>query len=213
MIFNYKLDRLPILIDRVNKTTNKLDSDNSNLVKYQFNDYGYRSQYDYKSLLDTDKIICIGCSFTEGIGLDIEETWPYLLSQKIGLPYFNLGKAGGSDGYVTWQLMNVLKNVQTKNIFVLSPPSGRFFELSDTKFQSIQAWDIETPTETYSNFYELNTFVLSTLCDRYKIPHINSLQLGRGHYWTKAKDNQHFGIDYHIKITEEFYKITQQKLI
>lgn len=213
MVFNYKLDRLPILIDRVNTTLNTCDSDNSNLVKYEFNDYGYRSPYDYKSLLDTDKIVCIGCSFTEGIGLDIEETWPYLLSQYIGLPYINLGKAGGSDGYMMWQLMNVLKNIQTKNIFVLSPPSGRFFELSDTTFQSKQAWDVETPTETYSNFYELNTFVLSTLCDKYNIHHINSYQYGENQRWTKAKDNQHFGYDYHIKIAEEFYKLSQYKLI
>jgi hypothetical protein len=213
MIFNYKLDRLPILIDRVNTTADTWDSDNSNLVKYEFNDYGYRSPYDYKSLLDVDKIVCIGCSFTEGIGLDIEETWPYLLSQHIGLPYINLGKAGGSDGYMMWQLMNVLKNVQAKDIFVLSPPPGRFFELSDTTFQSRQAWDVETPTETYSNFYELNTFVLSALCDRYKIRHINSYQYGEGQWWTKAKDNQHFGPDYHIKIAEEFYKLSQYKLI
>lgn len=213
MNYRYKLDRLPILIDRINTLTNVWDSDNSGLVEYQFNDYGYRCPYDYKSLLDTDKIVCIGCSFTEGIGLDIEQTWPYLLSQHIGLPYINLGKAGGSDGYVVWQIMNVIKNIQSKNIFVLIPPTGRFFELTDTTFESRQAWDVETPTTSYSNFYELNSFVLTTICDRYKIPYINSLEFSPGQTWSKAKDNQHFGSDYHIKIAEEFYKITQQKLI
>jgi len=213
MNYRYKLNRLPILIDRQNTTSTTYDSDNSLLVDYKFNDYGYRASFDYEPLLNSEKIVCIGCSFTEGVGLDEEETWPYLLSKKIGLPFLNLGKAGGSDGYVMWQIMNVLKNIQTKNIFVLSPPSGRFFELSDTNFESRQAWDVETPTESYSNFYDLNSFVLNALCHRYKIPHINSLELGTGYRWTKAKDNQHFGFDYQNIIAEEFYKITQQKLI
>jgi hypothetical protein len=203
MNYRYKLDKLPILLDRVNSLNTTWDSDNSELVKYKFNDYGYRSSYDYKSLMDSNKIICIGCSFTEGIGLDIEETWPYLLSQKIGLPYLNLGIAGGSDGYVMWQIMNVIKYIQTEHIFVLSPPSGRFFELSDTNFESRQSWDAET----------INSFTLSALCDRYNISHINTYQYGEEQLWSRAKDNQHFGLDYQTKITEEFYKLLQNKLI
>jgi hypothetical protein len=213
MIFNYKLDRLPILIDRQHTTNTAYDSDNSLLVDYKFNDYGYRASFDYEPLLNSNKIVCIGCSFTEGVGLDEEETWPYLLSKQMGLPFLNLGKAGGSDGYVMWQIMNVFKNIQTTNIFVLSPPPGRFFELSDTNFESRQAWDVETATKSYSNFYDLNSFVLSALCDRYKLPHINSLQFGKGHRWTKAKDNQHFGYDYQTIIAKEFYKLSQYKLI
>lgn len=213
MNYRYKLDKLPILLDRVNSLNTTWDSDNSELVKYKFNDYGYRSSYDYKPLMSSNKIICIGCSFTEGIGLDIEETWPHLLSQKIGLPYLNLGIAGGSDGYVMWQIMNVIKHIQTKHIFVLSPPSGRFFELSDTNFESRQPWDVETINTSYSNLYELNNFTLSALCDRYNISHINAYQYGEGQWWSRAKDNQHFGLDYQTKITEEFYKLLQNKLI
>lgn len=210
---NYTLNRLPILTERCNNIITKYDSDNSLSVQYNFNDYGYRASFDYEPLLDSEKIVCIGCSFTEGVGLNENETWPYILSQKIGLPYLNLGIAGGSQGYVMWQIKNVLDNIQSKNIFVLSPPWGRFFELTDTEFENKQSWDVETETKTYSNLYDLNNFILARLCKSYSINHIDCLEFGGGQNWTKARDNQHFGIDYHQKIVEEFYKISKYKLI
>jgi hypothetical protein len=205
----YKLNRLPILSERCGNHSIKYDSDNSLSVEYKFNDYGYRASFDYDPLLDSEKIVCIGCSFTEGVGLHENETWPHILSQQIGLPYLNLGVAGGSQGYVMWQIMNVINNIQSKNIFVLSPPWGRFFELTDSEFENKQSWDVETETKTYSNFYDLNNFVLARLCKSYGIHHIDCLKFGGGHNWTKARDNQHFGIEYHQKIAKEFYNLTQ----
>jgi hypothetical protein len=202
---NYTLNRLPILTERCNTIITKYDSDNSLSVQYNFNDYGYRASFDYESILDSEKIVCIGCSFTEGVGLLETETWPYLLSQKIGLPYLNLGVAGGSDEYVIWQIKNVLDNIQSKNIFVLSPPIGRFFELTDLEFENKQSWDVETPTKTYSNWYHLNQFILNSICNRYNIKHLNCLDYGDN--WERAHDNQHFGLEYQKKIVEEFYKI------
>lgn len=209
----YKLNRLPIITARKSIRIKCYDTDNSNLIEYKFNDYGYRASFDYESILDSEKIVCIGCSFTEGVGLDENETWPYLLSQKIGLPYLNLGIAGGSQGYVMWQIKNVLDTIQTDNIFVLSPPWGRFFDLTDNEFENTQSWDRETETNSYSNFYDLNNFVLSAICKAYKIRHIDCLEYGRGESWDKAKDNQHFGPNYQQKIADEFYKISKYKLI
>jgi hypothetical protein len=100
---------------------------------------------------------------------------------------------------------NVLDNIQSKNIFVLSPPIGRFFELTDLEFENKQSWDVETPTKTYSNWYHLNEFILNSICDRYNIKHLNCLDYGDS--WERAKDNQHFGLEYQKKIVEEFYKI------
>ena len=87
----YIMNELPILKDRINTVKKRHDCDESYLVEYKFNDFGYRASFDYKDLLKKPKIVCIGCSFTEGVGLYEEETWPFLLSQKMGLPFFNLG--------------------------------------------------------------------------------------------------------------------------
>lgn len=200
----YKLNRIPIITARTGIWIKRYDTDNSNLIDYKFNDYGYRASFNYEDLLDTKKIICIGCSFTEGVGLDETETWPYLLSKKIGLPYINLGIASGSQGYVVWQIMNVLKNIQKDNIFVLSPPSGRFFELTDTEFENKQSWHVETPQKTYSNFYDLNDFMVSSICKAYNISFLNSMDFGTD--WNLAKDNQHFDVEYQQEIAKQFYK-------
>jgi lysophospholipase L1-like esterase len=200
----YKLERLPIITARTEIWIKRYDSDNSNLVDYKFNDYGYRASFDYEPLFNDKKIVCIGCSFTEGVGLDENETWPYLLSQQLGLPYLNLGVAGGSQGYVVWQIMNVLKNIQQDNIFVLSPPTGRFFELTDTEFENKQSWDVETPTETYSNFYDLNDFMLESICKAYNINYLNCMDFGID--WKLAKDNQHFDVEYQQEIVNNFIK-------
>jgi lysophospholipase L1-like esterase len=206
----YKLDRLPIITARTGIWIKRYDSDNSNLVDYKFNDYGYRASFDYEQLLDEKKIVCIGCSFTEGVGLDEKETWPYLLSQQLGLPYLNLGVAGGSQGYVMWQIMNVLKNIQNDNIFVLSPPTGRFFKLTDTEFENKQSWDVETATETYSNFYDLNDFMLESICKAYNINYLNCMDFGID--WKLAKDGQHFGIEYQQEIVKQ-YTLCQKESI
>jgi hypothetical protein len=54
-------------------------------IEYSFNNYGFRSEeFD-----TTPSILYLGCSFTVGIGLRIEHTWPYLVSTAMNLKCFN----------------------------------------------------------------------------------------------------------------------------
>ena len=63
---------------------------------------------DFSEDIDLDNyILVIGCSQTEGIGLKIEDTYPYLLSKNLNCDYYNLGICGtGIDvlnyNLVTW---------------------------------------------------------------------------------------------------------------
>lgn len=205
----YGFDKLPILKNRVNKKHNIYDCDEVGLVNYQWNDYGYRASFDYAPLLNEDKIVCIGCSFTEGVGLDEEDTWPNMLASKLGKKYLNLGLSNGSDGYVVWQIMNVLKNVQTENIYVLMPPPGRFFFLNDIMFDNVQSWDIEKPNVSFNKHYEYDRFILKSICEKYSIKYLDCYEFGT--IFTKAKDNHHFGLDYQTTITNEFYKLWQKE--
>ena len=204
-MISYEFNKLPILKSRVNKVVSKYDADKIGKVQYKWNDYGYRASFDYTPILTEDKIVCIGCSFTEGVGLDEEETWPDMLASKLNKPYLNLGLACGSDGYIVWQIMNVLQNIQTNNIYVLKPPPARSFFLNDTTFDNIQSGDIEKPDVSFTRQYEYNRFTLNSICERYNIKHIDCLQFGK--MFTTAKDDQHFGIDYQTVITNEFLNL------
>jgi hypothetical protein len=78
----------------------------TNQISYVRNNNGHRC----KNIEDIDLdnyILTIGCSHTEGIGLKLEDTYPYMLSQKMNCDYYNLGIGGiGIDilnyNLVTW---------------------------------------------------------------------------------------------------------------
>lgn len=75
-------------------------------ITYNRNSNGHRC----KEITDIDLnnyILFAGCSHTEGVGLELEKTYPYLLSQKMKCDYYNLAVGGtGADvlnhNIVTW---------------------------------------------------------------------------------------------------------------
>lgn len=65
----------------------------TNIISYIRNSNGHRC----KEISDVDLdnyILYIGCSHTEGIGLHLEDTYPYLLSKKLNCDYYNLAVGG-----------------------------------------------------------------------------------------------------------------------
>ena len=78
----------------------------TNQISYVRNKNGHRC----KNIEDIDLdnyILFTGCSHAEGIGLKLEDTYAYLLSQKMNCDYYNLGLGGtGIDvlnyNLVTW---------------------------------------------------------------------------------------------------------------
>jgi len=58
-------------------------------IKYKLNSYGYRCNE-----FSDQEILILGCSQTEGHGLPLELTWPYLISKKMNKDYINLAKGG-----------------------------------------------------------------------------------------------------------------------
>lgn len=203
----YDFNKLPILKNRCNIKKKSHDTHTNSDFLYQFNDYGYRASFDYEPILDSKKIICIGCSFTEGIGLLEEETWPYILSKKINSKYLNLGLAGGSDGYVVWQIMNVINNIQNFDLYVLIPPFGRSFFLSDTILNNVNSFGLTNgnPLYSFEKLFEYQRFILLNICKQYNVKYLEWNEFGKD--FTKARDNQHFGNDYQLKIAEEFLKL------
>lgn len=208
MKLEYVLNKIPIIVDRVNKKDISLSHQKSKELKYSFNDFGYRSEFDYNELINnSDYIVTIGCSFTSGIGLDYNQTWSYKLGKLLDKPVINLGIEGASHGYVMWQIYNVINNLKSKNIFVLRPPKGRRFELNDSEFENqnhLESWSNPPDFDLSVNYAEYYDFLLTNLCDKFKIPNFFCYEFG--FEFTLAKDDSHFGEDYHNLISNEFYK-------
>lgn len=63
-----------------------------NPILYKFNSLGFRSE----EFTSKKGLVSLGCSFTFGTGLHLEETWGYKLASKLNLPHYNLGRPGSS---------------------------------------------------------------------------------------------------------------------
>jgi hypothetical protein len=201
-------NNLPILLEWVNKKNYEIKSEpNSKSCLYDLNDYGYRASHDYEDIIDDEnKIICLGCSFTFGSGLYESETWPYKLSKLLKCNYMNLGFPGGSSDYVLWQLYNILDKIPYKKVFILNPPMGRCFTLSDDNFEN-KAGVMEY------NESHFKQFLVKNVSENNGINYLNYNIFGE--YGTEyqfdfgtARDGVHYGEQWQTEISKEFYKKT-----
>lgn len=63
---------------------------------YKYNSYGYRMDKELSDVDFDNYFAFFGCSFCTGVGLPLEETYAYKISQKAGVDYVNAGIGGGS---------------------------------------------------------------------------------------------------------------------
>lgn len=83
-----------------------LGTDRSGRVEYRLNSQGYRGP-EFGDF--TGSLVTIGCSYTLGIGLAQEHTWPELLAQSLGWPLINLAQGGVG---VAWCSLQFLAMIQ-----------------------------------------------------------------------------------------------------
>jgi len=66
---------------------------NNTEILYNYNNLGHRCK-NFEDLDQDNYILFIGCSHTMGVGLELEKTYPYLLSKSLSCDYYNLGMGG-----------------------------------------------------------------------------------------------------------------------
>jgi hypothetical protein len=104
-------------------------------ISYNRNTNGHRC----KEISDIDfdnYILTTGCSHTEGIGLELEKTYPYVLSQNINCDYYNLGLGGAGVDVMIHNLtvwLNTYK--KPKALIVQWPTSVRFIRASGDPYK------------------------------------------------------------------------------
>jgi len=105
-------------------------------ITYCYNSHGFRSSEFNQQHCG----IALGCSFTEGTGLPIEHTWPYLLSNLCSTQVWNLGSGGASIDTVFRIFEYYVQMLSPKFVCVLMPPPMRFeFNDSNNGYPIIQA--------------------------------------------------------------------------
>lgn len=137
-----------ISFDRLDKSSTLYNYYLENSFTYRYNNYGYRSDDDYYE--GDEGSIFLGCSFTEGIGLDLNNTWAYKLHKHLGGKFFSLAKGGtGSDTWFRYLFM-FLPILKVNNVFLLGTdwPRFEFFDNSE-----VMTTSVNLPMKGFQNKY------------------------------------------------------------
>lgn len=96
-------------------------------IEYRYNDNGHRSK-EIKDLDFDNYILFTGCSHTEGIGVELEKSYPYRLSKLLDLDYYNMAVEGTGIDVLEYNLLTWFAKFSKKPKFVVSqwPDHSRF---------------------------------------------------------------------------------------
>lgn len=150
-------------------------------IIYKFNKHGFRCpDFDNKPC-----IMFLGCSHTLGLGLNIEDTWSYLVHQTLNLGYVNLGQAGSSHDTAFRLAYYWIPKLKPKIVFLLKPEISRC-EIAYNGFNNFFApcmfdEEIISDKKEYLKWYKLwvsedsnyflnsekNTLGINEICRRY----------------------------------------------
>ncbi len=105
-------------------------SDNSNKNTYTYNELGFRGD---SFLKQGYKVMSVGCSHTEGIGVNDDETWPHYFSKLVNNGVdLNFGHSGRSNDYIARTILTFVDKVKPDLVLVMySYPSRREYYKSD----------------------------------------------------------------------------------
>lgn len=105
------------LKERANQTYTTSGSDNSGLCTYTYNELGFRGDSIEK---EGFKVMSLGCSITEGVGVNNDETWPAQFCEKIenGVN-FNFGTGGRSNDFICRCLMSYYDLIKPDLVLIM----------------------------------------------------------------------------------------------
>lgn len=104
-----------------------------NRINYKFNRLGYRMKQLEE--VDYDNYYAFfGCSFTVGVGLNLEDTFAYKIAKRADVDYINASMGGGSVDFVYYNFVNLMHNApkKPKTVFINWPSVYRTFYWNDS---------------------------------------------------------------------------------
>jgi len=116
-----------------------------NKFNYSFNSEGFRCD-EFSS---DPTVMFLGCSFTVGIGMPIEQTWSSLVAKSLDLKSANLGQGGGSNDTAFRLGFHWIPKIKPKLVVLLVPPYHRFEIISSNIIHLITP---QHHAEQFTNF-------------------------------------------------------------
>lgn len=145
-------------------------------VIYKFNNYGFRCDDFEEHLLNPYRILFAGCSYTEGVGLPLEQTWTKILHSNLcerlnlQVPFWSIGAAASSTDHVT-RNFNYFYNMLRPQIVIYLVPylerrerwMGDFFNAISPETQEYKNNNRIMLDQKYVNYQTEKNFVMMDL--------------------------------------------------
>lgn len=135
-------------------------------IAYSYNEYGHRSK-SFKDLDFDNYILFSGCSNTEGVGLELKNTYAYQLSRSLDCDYYNLGLESTGLDVVEFNLISWFNHVKYKPKCVILqwPDPTRFIDYDKNKNNIIPQGTWLAKSENYSTPHFFSAAELSGFLD------------------------------------------------
>lgn len=151
------------LKERVNGIFNTSGSDNSQKCTYTYNEYGFRGDSFTK---EGFKVLSLGCSITEGVGVNDDETWPSYLTKRIPNSVdMNFGYGGRSNDYISRCLLTFFEMVKPDLvlIFYTFPERREHIREEDGEIEPymVKPWGYFTETREGRIAYQSQTELIN----------------------------------------------------
>lgn len=194
------------LDDRKNKIYDTSGSDNTKLCTYTYNELGFRGDSIQK---EGFKIVSLGCSLTEGVGVNDTETWPAQFCSHIpNSVNLNFGVGGRSNDFIVRCLLSFFDSIKPDLIlimytyptrkeyyttsggiepFIPGQSWGYLSETSDGKQVQHSKTMLQNDNEDYINWYK-NHLLITNFLENKKVPFVWNDLTSKNFY----KDNNKF---------------------
>lgn len=108
-------------LEKYNESLNVTPKDwyyRDNPIYYKRNNLGHRCKNPEEIDL-SNYFLVAGCSHSEGIGLHLEDTYPYLLSKELNCDYYNLSLGGSGIDVFSYNLLTWIAKINQKPKFLI----------------------------------------------------------------------------------------------
>ena len=187
----------------------KYGFDQPESISYQMNNCGFRcDDFDHRP-----GFIALGCSFTMGIGLPIEQVWPTMIGATTGLAVWNLGISASGLDTCFRMLYCYIDILKPKFVMLLIPDKGRFeihhldmpalvmhnSKHPNPEIELIKKFYFSDEQNSYSNYVK-NMLAITQICESKQVKLIakpcNPTLIGfypPVEKWPASRDLQHVG--------------------
>jgi hypothetical protein len=190
-------------------------------LTYSFNSQGFRDdEFDQQPAT-----LALGCSFTQGVGLKVDQCWPRQLENLLQKKVWNLG-IGGMCLDTCYRLLEYwINHLNVDSVFCAVPPLPRYEVFSNNEWLSVYPngqiadW-LEGYHKNYLMFDEnsqlnrsKNIRAMRDICFQHNVPFYFDYLDNFYHFKndTLARDLLHQGPPHQAKLAEDFFTQVKRK--